>query len=716
MQQKKRKPIPTTVWFNIGMLVIAMGLFVYEQYISAVLIIMLVSIVGVIDLLMLPCATVLLRDKVKKKELRVYKNFAKFYLSNRRLAYSKGNFEKAIDNNWIDIATMFILLGIQKNYEKSERDTLLLKVFKKDYGKIFEVLTKGGFKGDFRIEETGEPFIFETLKQDNPLYLELLLKGKVEPDQLNLENETPIYITIKESLNEHLQVLLKYSTDLNQLNKEGLTPLFYAVKEGNIEACELIYDKIQTEKQPHEIKFEALKDPLLMNQPHAKGDTELMIKLIASKDRVTLEILEQYFKNKKDYRLDVQTGVELYVRLSRIEATMEQHEAVTHEVQEMSSEEECKKDLYHYILKRYKFSPVGKFNIDRIYKTPKCIDSFKEPCKQCNGSGEMTCSHCDGQGEEPCETCHGTGETVCTKCQGTLKMSCKALNKYIECKTCQKGNYTCVHCDDKGIAECPECNGRGVARCTCPKDKKIKCPHCDKGYIFIKDGMYKKCPHCDGGEMCGLCQNTGWVNEKFKDKGYACKVCKGTKRITCHKCKGTKKIKCKKYYEMDCDCQTGKQVCETCEGSAKVPCKQCLGSKKEKCTECTEGYIYTNVSIDFKAKQVLQDEMIVGQNSKKVILKDLLPHMVDKVCSADEMINKVYTLIRVDLKTSDVLIRNASMQEQVHQMIKNKSEEGMLDILELVPLEYTRITFEERSGNRMESILVGENFFKSYNG
>lgn len=167
---------------------------------------------------------------------------------------------------------------------------------------------------------------------------------------------------------------------------------------------------------------------------------------------------------------------------------------------------------------------------------------------------------------------------------------------------------------------------------------------------------------------------------------------------------------------MNCDCQTGKQVCETCEGSAKVPCKQCLGSKKEKCTECTEGYIYTNVSIDFKAKQVLQDEMIVGQNSKKVILKDLLPHMVDKVCSADEMINKVYTLIRVDLKTSDVLIRNASMQEQVHQMIKNKSEEGMLDILELVPLEYTRITFEERSGNRMESILVGENFFKSYNG
>lgn len=714
MERRKRRPIPTSLIIGIGLLIIGgVLLFGFENVASGLLCLLLAAFIGFVDVILLPCSTILLRGSVNKKELSRYRNFALFYLKDRRIAYTKKSFENAIAYQWLDIVTMCLLLGMRKAYEQKEQENILLDTVCNDKRKLYEILLRGGFNGHFIVSKTGQHFLFETLKAENPIYLELLLQKKINPNIMNSEGDTPLFIAIREEKMKHIEVLLNYGSSLEVQNKKGLTPLFYAVKEGKLEICEMFINKMDKQKEDGKIKFKRLKEPLMVN-PKPAGDTHyLLLKLIASKDKSTLEMLKKYFEDKSKFHVTIETEVELYTRLSSIEASIVKKENTGASYENTYTEEACKKDLFAYILKGYQFGRISDLSIDSIYKEPKCIDSHKEKCHTCSGTGHVLCTQCGGIGTEECPTCNGKGEMECSKCHGTLKISCQKVQKYIECKTCKEGVFECVKCDSKGQQPCPQCNGHGTVKCQCPPSKKKKCPHCDNGYIAVKGGMYRKCGHCKDGEICMLCNDSGWVDRKYKDKGYECKTCKGIGKIPCQTCRGKKNVRCSKRFEIDCGCETGLEQCARCNGTTVIACTTCNGTKREKCLQCSDGFLYTNVYIDFKATQALQSERIVSKIADKTFLKELLPVMTDKICENHPYIEEVYTVFQIGLKPSDVVIRSNGLQMELGKIISERSTTGILDILELAPLYYTRMVFKEKEGKVHESILVNDVFYKT---
>lgn len=96
---------------------------------------------------------------------------------------------------------------------------------------IYEVLLNGGFSADSIVTDTGEHFLFETLKAKESLYLDQLLDKKINPNRVNQQGIMPISIAIKENCVEHVRVLLKHGADLKVVDHEGFTPLLYALAE-----------------------------------------------------------------------------------------------------------------------------------------------------------------------------------------------------------------------------------------------------------------------------------------------------------------------------------------------------------------------------------------------------------------------------------------------------------------------------------------------------
>lgn len=713
MERKIRKPIPTSCMVSCGLIILGGILIGNEEMTSGVLSLVLAGMLLGINGILLPTSTLFMKKKLSKKEVDRYRNFAKFYLKDRRLLYSKQTFEKAIDANWYDVVTMCLLLGIKEAYEPYERQTFVVQALRNSHARIYEMLLRGGMGGHFIVEDTGEHLVFETLKQSDAKYLSFLLACHISPDIMNQEGDYPIFRAIKEDAVDHVRVLLQHKCSLEVTNKEKLTPLFYALKEGKVTCCELIAEAMEKEDEPHEISVKKLKEPLLVNAPVVEEESKLLLHLIASKDKTTLELLKRYFMNPKQFYMKAETDVALYARLSAIEAVMEKKEMTSSQVEHMYTEEACKKELYGKVLKTYRFTKTGDFVLESLYKTPRCIDSYKEACETCKGQGSVPCTACKATGVEVCEKCKGTGEIVCEKCKGTLKASCETVKKYIECQNCKDGLFICVKCDKEGMQPCPTCGGHGTTKCKCPPDKKKKCPHCDRGYIPLKSGMYKKCAHCHDGEICMICHNTGWVDEKFKKQGFECKTCKGEKKIPCQICNGKKKVKCSKRFEIACDCETGKQVCPECEGSTKVACKVCEGTKRQKCTECTDGYKYTNVYVDFKAKQSMVKEVVLHKGEKDDYLEDMLHQMGGYMTSNSSYIKELYTMFQIDMRPEDVVIRNHALNDSIHQLIREKSKKGILDVLEIAPLAYTIVRFKEKEGATYECILVGEKFYKT---
>lgn len=714
MGKKAIKPIPTTVIIGIILLGCSGLLFKYGEVISGILMVILVSLIFIIDAVLIPSSTFFLRGKGNKKNYNKYKNFARFYLRDRRLSYSKQTFQKAIDNKWLDIITMCILLGIKNGLDKEERQQLLLDAVHNEDQTIYEVLLNGGFSGNFIVKDTMEHFLFETLKVRNSQYLDYLLDSNVEVSMPNQEGLMPIFIAIKEDLIEHVKVLLKHGVDLKAVNGEGLTPLFYALAEEKVEICELLVDKLEDKKEKEPIAFHKLTQGLsLKAEEDTWSEVDLLIKLISSKDTKILNALKAYLKEKKQSSLKVESGVEAYCRLSTIHATMEKQKVTSQIAEDMYTEEECKQDLYHYVLKHYKFCAPEDFKIESIYKAPKYIDSDQVKCSKCEGTGLVECDDCSGTGKVECTDCKGEGYKTCSKCHGTQVISCQEIKKFLECKNCKDGQYSCIKCDKDGMQLCPDCEGHGTVKCHCPSDKKRKCPHCDKGYVKVGNGMYKKCNHCHEGEICLLCNNTGWVLERFMRNGYTCKRCKGSKKIVCSVCKGTKKVKCVRKYEVPCDCKEGYEVCSTCEGEKEVSCQTCGGTQKETCKECDKGYIYTNVSIDFKAHNTLISEAIIGIKEGTSKFKELTTTISEKVCTEHPYIKEVFTMQKINMVPSDIKINNRHIENAIREMINNKKDTGIIDILEVVPLDYTVITIKPKQGQETKCILINKHFYKT---
>lgn len=710
---KKIKPISTSTLMGLILVIVGGILFYYEQNLSAVLTLVLALAILSINIYLLTSANVFLKGKVTKKKLYKYKGFAKFYLRDRRMAYSKQNFAQAIENNWTDIVTMSLLLGIKKHYNEEEQAEVLLLALQQDQEKIYEVLLRGGFNGDFVVRNTEEHFIYETLRKPNTRYLKLLLECRISPNIKNAEGNTPIFETISAGAIEHMQVLIDSGASLEIQNKQKLTPLFYALKEGKIDICEKLVERVLSVKTKSGIQFKKVVEPILLNPlPEPNDMTDLLIRIIGSKDQKTLNVVKDYFQNKQDYFLKLETGVEMYARLSTIQATMEKKQVVGTVPSYMEKEEECKKDLYQEVLRQYKFSEIGDFKINGIYDTPKYIDSQKEPCSNCNASGEIKCIACDAKGIVSCPVCQGKGVHTCSKCQGTKKVSCTTVKKYIECHECKDGAFKCTQCDPKGMQVCPKCQGHGTEACKCPPDKKRKCPHCDKGYISLKNGMYKKCMRCNEGEICMLCDNTKWVKEVFKDKGYKCKECNGVKKVPCTMCRGTKKVTCTRKYEQVCDCKDGQQVCQTCSGNKVVACTQCTGTGKTKCPACVDGHNYTNIAVDFKAYQTLVSEQMLTATERS-LLGDLVGDMSHMILEEHHFLSKVYTLKKIEMNKNDIQIRSNPMQKQVAMMLERNTQDRILDILELAPIDYTIVTFKHKEGANYQCILINDYFYKT---
>lgn len=711
--KKVVKPIPTSSIIGIGLLGISILLFKYDQLYVGVLTTILTSMILMINLFFMPCSTLFLKKQINKKSYNHYKEFASFYLKDRRLHLSKDTFKKAIENKWLDVITMFILLGVKKNLTETEKKEIILNVFYEDDFKIYELLANAGFDLDFIVPATQEHFIFETLTNPNVFYLEKLIKKRINVNVVNSINEKLLFVVIREKRLEHLKLLLKYDIDLTIENNEKLTPIFYALVVENVEACELITNKMSQQKASnHKIEFKVLKEPLILNsRPIDKEDTQTLINLMDSKDDRAVAILKEYFMSKKDCFLKVEPLVALYTRLSKVEVGIQKKEEGSQSSKYITPEEEWKADIFRYIQKNYKFTQSEMFKIDGIYKSPKYIDTYKEDCPKCQGEQLVLCKDCKGVGLIECNTCKGSGNQDCPECKGTHKVACVTLKKYVECKNCTQGIFKCIQCNDEGLQECPECEGHGTKGCKCPKEYKVQCPHCKDGYVAIKNGMYKKCSKCTDGFVCGLCHDTGRVLEKFKEKGFKCNTCKGTKKVKCTVCEGKRKIRCTRRFEIDCNCNEGKIRCEKCNGNKKVACPSCNGTKTEACAHCADGYIYTNTAIDFiGTNKVVVEKIVTSGNDDD--FDSLLPSIAEKIVENHPYVQEVYSMNSVDIKKQDIVIKNTRIEKEVHKLIASHRNRGQIEILEVAPLHYKLVTFEYRDGRRYKIILINDVFYK----
>ena len=176
--------------------------------------------------------------------------------------------------------------------------------------------------------------------------------------------------------------------------------------------------------------------------------------------------------------------------------------------------------------------------------------------------------------------------------------------------------------------------------------------------------------------------------------------------------KGQKRVRWSKRFEEDCTCNKDRVICDQCQGTGRMLCGVCQGSKKEKCTQCVDGYFFTNVHIDFKAHQTLVNEKIISKN-EECITGELLRYIVDEACTDHPYINEVFSLLKIDLKTRDVEIRSNALQKQVDEMIRLKNGKSTVDVMDIIPLHYTLVTFKERDGTTFESTLINNHFYRT---
>lgn len=181
----------------------------------------------------------------------------------------------------------------------------------------------------------------------------------------------------------------------------------------------------------------------------------------------------------------------------------------------------------------------------------------------------------------------------------------------------------------------------------------------------------------------------------------------------CTVCKGTKKVKCTRKQEVPCTCNEGYEICGACQGKKEVNCKTCEGTKHVNCPKCDGGYVYTNTSVDFKAYNTLVSEDIMGKVEGHSLLKDLTPTMSEKVCSEHPYIKEVFTVQKVNLLPSDVKVSHKKIENAIKDMVSKKENPGIIDVLELIPLDYTLITIKPKKGKEIKCILINNHFYKT---
>lgn len=720
MEKKMKKPVPRSALIAFLCIPIGIGVQVYYHLILGIVI----SVVGILiiglNMWLSKCSGIFIPESYKVKNIERYKEFAYFYLHDRGLKYTQSTFEKAIANKWTDVVTMCLLLGISKALPNEQRKSILKNVFANDDLSTFKILIKAGFNGNIKIDEEGTPFLFLTMQKEDAGYTECLLSNGVSPNLENVQGERAIFVAIRENRRDIVASLIRHKVDLKNVKHEGLTPMFFALAQGDFEICEMIYEKVyQNEKKKEQpLQIEEIKGTIVLKElPEINSREELLLKLITTKDKGVWNTLKEVFTDKDSYKLLEQSGTELYARLSYITGEYTLHTNKSKQKKETHSKEECQEDLIVKVKRHYKLSDIGRYKIDHIYEQPKCIESKREPCEVCHGETQVMCQNCAGKGTTSCPECEGEGVKTCEKCHGAGEISCKMLKEQTICKTCKEGIYTCLKCDDQGNTDCPTCEGHGTIKCTCPPSKRKPCPYCEKGFLEIKRGQYVKCKKCKDGWICTECNNTGWRLLSKANPQDVCPTCKGKKKVKCVQCKGTKKVKCTQAYVKECDCNKGMSVCSACEGKKKVSCTVCNATGKQKCTECEEGFVYKNIYLDFNCTNYLAKEQWFGEKEDRVLLQNMSKNLIKDILERKIYVSKVYLLKDYEIKPEQVAINQKDLEPQLKKFLEKKEKhDGVMEILEIIPLPYHCITVIHDSGKQWHYIFVKNIFITALKG
>ena len=173
----------------------------------------------------------------------------------------------------------------------------------------------------------------------------------------------------------------------------------------------------------------------------------------------------------------------------------------------------------------------------------KELESRKETCTPCGGTGTIECARCKGKGEilvngkAPCPTCvggrdNGDGDDFSESGFASSGSGRRGqVKKQIVCGNC-RGNGQIRR-------KCGTCNGRKKVAIEEPGRMRRyeRCSECNgSGY-----GYPETCPRCDGNrklevwQTCATCQGRGEVANGSK---VTCPVCGGKCKLTCERCGG----------------------------------------------------------------------------------------------------------------------------------------------------------------------------------
>ena len=166
----------------------------------------------------------------------------------------------------------------------------------------------------------------------------------------------------------------------------------------------------------------------------------------------------------------------------------------------------------------------------------KELESRKETCAPCNGSGMVECVRCKGKCEvvirksSPCPRCSKDDDE-----SGFLMETSRGKGQVREA-------IRCDYCRGTGQIrpKCSTCKGKGRVRISnggARLDSFERCSECSGSGM----GYREQCPKCDGAKQvyvlktCAVCQGHGTVMNGSK---VTCSTCAGRGKLRCERCDG----------------------------------------------------------------------------------------------------------------------------------------------------------------------------------
>ena len=156
----------------------------------------------------------------------------------------------------------------------------------------------------------------------------------------------------------------------------------------------------------------------------------------------------------------------------------------------------------------------------------KELESRKEKCMPCGGSGSISCARCKGTGEVLVKE-----QTNCPACDGDRRISSTII-----CNRCNGAKWLtpkCAICKGSGVVRNNGVDEWGKRRL----DSREKCSSCGGS----GRGYQEACPKCDATgkieveKTCPTCRGQGMVASGNK---VTCPICNGKCNLKCERCDG----------------------------------------------------------------------------------------------------------------------------------------------------------------------------------